>query len=175
MIIVILIFSLKYALKSSTGKKALDVLILRLPIFGKLFQRIYLVRFSRSLQTLLLSGINISKALSITSKVVSNEVYKELIIKTKKDVEDGNSMSLAFTGHKNIPKIVPQMISIGEKTGRLDSMLGNISRFFNREINNTIANLMTLMEPIIIVTIGIAVGIMVAAIILPMYNMSSAI
>ena len=170
-----LVFGIKITLKSQIGKKVFDTLILKIPIFGKLFQRIYLVRFVRSLQTLLLGGINISKALGITSKIISNEVYKELIIKTKKNVEDGNSMSLAFIGHKNIPKMVPQMISIGEKTGRLDVMLGNIARFFTREINNTVANLMTLMEPIIMVTLGIAVGIMVAAIIMPMYNMSSAV
>ncbi len=174
-IIIGLVFGIKITLKNPAGKKIFDTLILKIPIFGKLFQRIYLVRFVRSLQTLLLGGINISKALGITSKIISNEVYRELIVKTKKNVEDGNSVSLAFVGNKNIPKMVPQMISIGEKTGQLNVMLGNIARFFTREINNTVANLMTLMEPIIMVTIGIAVGIMVAAIIMPMYSMSSAV
>jgi type IV pilus assembly protein PilC len=119
-----------------------------------------------------MGGVNISKGLTITSEIVSNHVYKSLILKTKKAVEDGNSMSSAFEENRYVPSMVTQMISIGEKTGKLDVILGSISRFFGREIDNTVANLMTLMEPIIMVIIGIAVGVMVAAIIMPMYNMA---
>jgi len=165
--------SIKFIVRLPVGKRIVDIIILKIPIFGKLFQRIYLVRFTRSLQTLLTGGVNISKALAITSEVVSNQVYRDLILKTKKEVEDGSSITSVFATSKEIPKMVTQMMSIGEKTGRLSSILGSISKFFSREIDNVMTNLMTLMEPIIMVVMGVAVGIMVAAVIMPMYNMAS--
>lgn len=163
----------KYFASLPFGKRIIDTTLLRLPVFGRLFQRIYLVRFTRSLQTLLVGGVNISKALQIAAEIVTNYVYKEMILATKKSVEDGNSISSVFVASPVIPKMVSQMLSIGEKTGRLDVILERVTDFYSREINNTLANLMTLMEPIIMVIIGIAVGIMVAAIIMPMYNMAS--
>jgi type IV pilus assembly protein PilC len=166
-------FGIRYFKKTPVGKMFFDSWLLRLPIFGLLFQRIYLVRFARSLQTLLVGGVNISKALSISSEVVSNEVYKNIIEETIKEVEDGNSITSVFENRKEIPRMVSQMLSIGEKSGRLDSVLGRITNFYTREIDNIIANLMSLMEPIIMVVMGVGVGLMVAAIILPMYKMAS--
>ncbi|MCD4762251.1 type II secretion system F family protein [bacterium] len=155
------------------GKLLLDSILLKLPVFGKLFQRIYLVRFTRSLQTLIIGGVNISKSLSIVAEVVSNQVYKDLISQTKKEVEDGNSISTAFLSSAYIPKMVSQMMSVGEKTGKLDLVLERITDFYTREVTNIVSNLMTLMEPLIMVIMGIGTGIMVAAIIMPMYNMAS--
>jgi type IV pilus assembly protein PilC len=166
-------FGIRYFKKTPMGKMLLDSWLLKLPVFGLLFQRIYLVRFTRSLQTLIIGGVNISKALSISSEVVSNQVYKNLIEETIKEVEDGNSITSVFENSKQIPKMVSQMMSIGEKSGRLDSVLGRITDFYGREINNIIANLMSLMEPIIMVVMGAGVGLMVAAVILPMYQMAS--
>jgi type IV pilus assembly protein PilC len=166
-------FGVRYFKRTTIGKLFFDKLLLRLPIFGTLFQRIYLVRFTRSLQTLILGGVNISKALAITADVTSNEVYKKLINDTIKEVEDGNSITSVFENSPQIPKMVSQMMSIGEKSGRLDTVLGRITDFYGREINNIIANLMSLMEPIIMVVMGVGVGLMVAAIILPMYQMAS--
>lgn len=154
-------------------KRIMDKILLHLPIFGRLFRLIYLVRFTRSLHTLLVGGVNISKGLLIVSEVVDNQVYKDLILATKKEIEDGNSISLVFSNSKEIPSMVSQMMSIGEKTGKLDVILSRITDFYSREVDNMIANLMTLMEPIIMIVMGIGVGLMVAAIILPMYQMSS--
>ena len=154
-------------------KKVIDKMLLHLPIFGRLFRLIYLVRFTRSLHTLLVGGVNISKGLLIVSEVVDNQVYKDLILATKKEIEDGNSISLVFGNSKEIPSMVSQMMSIGEKTGKLDVILSRITDFYSREVDNMVANLMTLMEPIIMIVMGIGVGLMVAAIILPMYQMSS--
>lgn len=162
-----------YFKKTAYGKRFFDTMLLRLPIFGTLFQRIYLVRFTRSLQTLILGGVNISKGLAITAEVVTNEIYRDLIIETIKEVEDGNSITSVFENSEEIPKMVSQMMSIGEKSGRLDTVLGRITDFYSREINNIIANLMSLLEPIIMVVMGVGVGLMVAAIILPMYKMAS--
>ncbi len=164
--------SIKYALSQPMGQLIADNILLRLPIFGHLFKLIYMVRFTRSMNTLIIGGVSISRGLEITADVVSNVVYKELIQGTKQAVEDGNSISSVFQESKDIPIMVSQMMAIGEKTGRLDQILDKITDFYTREINNIIANLMTLMEPIIIIIIGLGVGTMVAAIILPMYQMA---
>ena len=163
----------RFFLRIPVGKRIVDNIILRLPIFGKLFQKIFLVRFTRSLQTLLKGGVNITKGLAITAEVVANTVYREMILETKKEVEDGNSITSAMEISPFVPIMVSQMMGIGEKTGRLDAILESITNFYGREIDNTIANLMTLMEPIIMVIMGIGVGTMVAAIIMPMYSLSS--
>lgn len=171
-IIVGLIFGVRFIISIPQGRKYLDILKLKLPIFGKLFQKIYLVRFTRSLNTLIIGGVAISNGLKITSEVVSNAVYRRLIEETIKEVEDGNSISSVFINSKEIPKMVSQMMSIGEKTGKLDLILERLTDFYAKEVANTVANLMTLMEPLIMVIIGVAVGIMVAAIIMPMYNLA---
>ena len=168
-----LVVGLKFYIKAPAGKRQFDFLKLRVPIFGKLWQRIYLVRFTRSMNTLIMGGVTIIKSLEIASEVVDNEIYKSLIKETSRAVEDGSSISSVFVDSKEIPKMVSQMMTIGEKTGKLDVILGRITDFYAREINNIVVNLMTLMEPIVIVILGIAVGIMVAAIILPMYNLAS--
>jgi len=146
---------------------------LKLPIFGHMFQLIYLVRFTRSMNTLIVGGVTISNSLRVAAEVVDNKIYQELIEETIKEVEDGNSISSVFIESSVIPKMVSQMMSIGEKTGKMDIILARITDFYGREIATMVANLMTLMEPIIMVVMGVAVGIMVAAIILPMYNMAS--
>lgn len=171
-IAVALIFGVRFIISIPQGRKCLDILKLKLPIFGKLFQKIYLVRFTRSLNTLIVGGVAISNGLKITSEVVSNSVYRRLIEETIKEVEDGNSISSVFINSKEIPKMVSQMMSIGEKTGKLDLILERLTDFYAKEVANTVANLMTLMEPLIMVIIGVAVGIMVAAIIMPMYNLA---
>jgi type IV pilus assembly protein PilC len=160
-------------LKTETGKKQFDYITLKLPIFGKLLQRIYLVRLTRSMNTLIVGGVTITKSLRIVADVVGNETYRHLIKETSKAVEDGESISSVFITSNEIPKMVSQMMSIGERTGKLDIILERITDFYSREVKNIIDNLMSLMEPIIMVIMGIAVGIMVAAIILPMYNMAN--
>lgn len=172
LVFIALLVALYFFIKKPAGRRILDTLILRLPIFGKLFQRIYLVRFSRSLNTLIVGGVALTEGLKISAAVVNNNVYKDLILKTVKEVEDGNSISSVFIKSGQVPKMVSQMMSIGEKTGKLDLVLEKVTDFYTREITNIIANLMTLMEPIIMVIMGIAVGIMVAAVILPMYNLA---
>jgi len=174
-VLVGLIVALRFYIKSPWGKKQFDFFKLKLPIFGKLFRLIYLVRFTRSMNTLIVGGVTISNSLKIASEVVDNSIYQELIEQTIKEVEDGNSISSVFLTSKEIPRMVSQMLNVGEKTGKLDIMLERITNFYGREIANIVVNLMTLMEPLIMVIMGVAVGIMVAAIILPMYNLASQI
>ena len=172
-IILGLVFGFRSYLGTSFGRRQFDYIILKLPVAGKLLQRIYLVRLTRSMNTLLIGGVTITQSLKIVSEVVGNETYRHLIKETSKAVDDGKSISSVFVNSNEIPKMVSQMLSIGEKTGKLDVILERVSEFYSREIKNIIANLMTLMEPIIMVIMGLAVGVMVAAIILPMYSMAS--
>ncbi len=167
------IFGLYFYSKTEKGKRNIDLFILKLPIFGGLWRRIYVTRFTRTMYTLISGGVTINKSLIISAEVIGNQVYRDLILKTSKSVEDGNSMSSVFVKSDDMPKMVTQIISVGEKTGKLDVVLEKISDFYIKEINNITNNLMVLLEPIILVIMGIAVGIMVAGIILPMYNMAS--
>ncbi|MBL7057720.1 type II secretion system F family protein [Patescibacteria group bacterium] len=164
----------KYYVATPKGGYVADYVLLKLPIFGKLFQKIYIVRFSRSMETLISGGITVTESLKVSGEVVNNKVFAKLIKKTTEEVEDGSPMSSVLSTSKLIPQMMSQMASIGEKTGKLDMILGRVAQFYQREVNTTIDNLMTLMEPIIMVIMGIAVGTMVAAVILPMYNMATA-
>jgi type IV pilus assembly protein PilC len=154
------------------GQKMLDLIKLKLPVFGNLFQLIYIVRFTRSMNTLIVGGVTISKSLEVVSDVVGNTIYKDLIDRSRKNVEEGSSLSKAFLESDIMPRMVPQMIVVGERTGKLDLVFSKITDFYSREISNILNNLVALLEPSIMVVMGVAVGIMVAAVIMPMYNLA---
>lgn len=169
----IAIVLLRLYLKTYNGRRQFDILKLRLPIFGPLFKYIYLMRFSRSLSTLLKGGVTITRSLEIVADVVGNTIYRELILETLDSINDGNPFSAVFEASDYIPKMVPQMIAVGEKTGKIDSVLDRITAFYTRESSNMLDNLSKLMEPLIMVLMGVGVGVMVAAVLLPMYNLAS--
>lgn len=171
--VIIIIFLLRRWFKTDFGRLQLDKFKINVPIFGKLFKNIYIIRFSRALSTLSKGGVNITKGLEITVKVVNNVVYQKIIIETLEAVNDGKPISSVMERRKEIPKMVPHMMSVGEKTGKLDEVLDKIVDFYNREVSNTLNNLSTIMEPLIMVVMGVGVGIMVAAILMPMYNLAS--
>ena len=166
-------FLIKLYLKTRKGRRNFDYLKLHLPIFGTLFKYIYLMRFTRSLSTLLKGGVTITKSLEIVAEVVSNVIYEEIILATLESINDGNPLSTVMENEPTIPKMVPQMLSVGERTGKIDVVLDKVTDFYSREADKMLANLSTLMEPIIMTIMGIGVGIMVAAVIMPMYNMAS--
>jgi len=171
-IVIGLIISLKFYISKPFGRRQLDYIKLKLPVAGKLFQKIYIVRFTRSMHTLIIGGVTISASLKIAADIVSNKIYRELIEETIEEVEDGNSISIVFSRSEEVPKMVSQMMSVGERTGKLDVILERLTNFYARDVDNSIGNLMTLMEPVIMIIMGIGVGIMVASIIMPMYNLS---
>jgi type IV pilus assembly protein PilC len=161
--------------KSKFGRYSWDLIRLRLPVLGNLFQKVYIVRFTRSLSTLLVGGVPINLALKIVAEVVENSVYRNLILKTSKSVEDGYSISTVFATSREIPQMLSQIMVIGEQTGQLDSVLDRMANFYAREIENILGRLTTLLEPLIIVFLGIVVAGIVSAVIMPMYNLASAI
>src|SRR3989339_297997 len=168
-----LFFGFRYVSKTPQGKEIIDSFKLKIPVFGNLFKMIYLVRFTQSLSTLTKGGVPLTAGLTIVAQVVGNNVYQKLIDQTIKEVEDGNSVAVVFLESAAVPKLISQMLSVGEKTGRLSEVLDKVSGFYSREIENMVANMTHLIEPFIMVLIGVAVGGMVASIIMPMYNLAN--
>jgi type IV pilus assembly protein PilC len=161
--------------KTEIGIRIFNLLKLKLPIFGKLWQMIYLVRFAGTLSSLVNAGVPLTEALRITGDVVDNYFYKKLIDEAIEKVKDGYSVAHVFSKSKMFPSMLSQMLKIGEKTGSLGDVLTKLANFYSREVENMVANLTSLLEPIIMVLIGVAVGGMVIAIIMPMYDMANAI
>lgn len=167
-----LIVGFKFLMRQPVAKRYWDYLKLKLPVFGPLFQKIYLVRFMRSMATLVEGGVPITASLNIVSDVVGNAFYKDLILRTAKGVQDGASIASLFLETKEMPSMIAHMISVGEKTGRIGEVLNKMTSFYAREVEGAVANLISLIEPMIMIIMGLGVGIMVAAVIMPMYSMS---
>ena len=170
-----LIVLFRFWLKSGVGKLTWDALKIQIPIFGTLFKKVYIVRFTRSLSTLIRGGVPITSALTITAEVVDNKAYEKLILDTVDEVEGGNSLATLFVKSKLMPKMLSQMMVIGEKTGKLDNVLEKLSDFYSREIDNLVDGLTSLIEPLILIVMGVGVGGMVAAIMLPMFKVAQSI
>jgi len=165
----------RFALRIPEVRYGFDWVKLKLPVFGKLAQRIYVVRISQSLGTLSAGKVPLADSLEIIKGIVGNQVYATLIEETILEVKDGNSIATVFAKSPVIPEMLSQMLIVGEETGRIDTILERITDFYTREIDNLVANLVTLIEPIVMILMGIAVGVMVAAIILPIYTLSTAL
>lgn len=158
------------------GKKGWDKYILKAPIFGKIFKEICLSRFSENLSTLIKGGLPISKAMEVSADVVGNEMYKEVILEAEAGIRRGEFMSAIFkTKREIIPPLVTQMILIGEKTGRLPSVLENLSKFYQKEVARMTENLVSLVEPLLILILGFGVGFIVVGVLMPIYQMAGSI
>ena len=166
---------LRFSLKQRPVRRWWDWMKIKLPVFGKLFQRIYIIRFTRSMNTLLKGGVPLPHALEITAEVVGSAVYRDLILRTVKQVQDGNPIAVEFVNSPEVPVMVSHMLSVGETTGQLEQILDRLTQFYAREVDNLVSNLVSLVEPLIMIVMGLAVGVMVAAIIMPMYNLASSL
>lgn len=160
-------------LKTQRGIEIFDEVKIRVPIVGLLMKKIYLARLTDNLSTLILAGIPIIRALEITADVVVNEVYRKIIFDAVESVKAGNTISYSFDKYREIPALVTQMIRIGEESGKLDFILKNTSGFYQRDVDNLLENFVSLIEPILIVILGIGVGGLVAAVLVPLYNLAS--
>lgn len=167
--VVVLFFRVK---KSKEGSRFFDRLLLRLPVFGKLLKFTYLARFGDNLSTLIRGGVPITKSLKITADAVGNTVYKELIYEVASEVKSGASIALVLERSRDMPPMVTQMVSVGERTGQLESILKNVSTFYSKEAERMVANLSRLIEPFLILILGGAVAILVAAVLMPIYNLA---
>ncbi len=157
--------------KTPSGRKRIDGLLLKLPIFGSICLKIAIARFSRTLSTLLSSGVPILQSLDITARTAGNVIIEEGIISIRTAVEQGKSFVEPLRAADIFPHMVSQMVGIGEQTGALDSMLGKIADFYEQEVDAAIANLLTLMEPALIGFLGVTIGGIVISMYLPMFSL----
>lgn len=176
-LIIILIISTfffyRYA-RVREGKLAIDRFKLSIPLVNDLFRKLYLSRFSDNMNTMLTSGISMLRGLELTSRVIGNEVYREILENSAESVKGGSSLSDSLARQSEIPGILIQMIKIGEETGQLGSILKTLSNFYRREVINAVDTMVSLIEPIMIVTLGLGVGILLSSVLIPIYNISSA-
>lgn len=175
LILALTIVGISTYIRTPSGRYAFDYLKIRLPIFGKIYQRIVLGRFSISLSSLLSSGVPLPTSLLIVADIVDNTVYHTLITKTVKEVESGNAISTVFLRSPVIPPMVAQMMNVGEETGKLDEILKKLGSFYAQEVDASLAVLTSLIEPIVIIALGIGAFIMVSGILVPIYNATTAI
>ncbi|MDT4968696.1 MAG: type pilus assembly protein PilC [Acidobacteriota bacterium] len=157
--------------KTENGRRRLDGMMLKLPILGGILRKIAVARFSRTLSTLLSSGVPILQSLDITARTAGNVVIEEAILKVRAGVERGESFVEPLQATEVFPHMVAQMIGIGEQTGALDAMLSKIADFYEQEVDSAIANLLTLIEPLLIAFLGVTIGSIVIAMYLPLFTL----
>jgi type II secretory pathway component PulF len=174
-IIMGVIGSVVYYIKTPDGRKEWDQVKINLPVVGIIFRYVYIVRFSENLAVLLAGGIPIVRALDIVSTVINNSVYEAIFVKTSEQVKIGGNIHSVLERSELIPPVVSHMIRIGEESGQIESVLGHISRFYEQETEMMTKNLSTLLEPVLMIIIGVMVGFMAVAVIMPIYDIAGQI
>ncbi len=161
--------------RSATGKVYIDGLKLSIPLAGNLFRKLYLSRIADNLDTMLSSGIAIVRSIEITADVVGNKVFENILKDTAEKVKSGSALSQALDRHAEIPQIMVQMAKVGEETGSLGNILKTLAKFYKREVDEAVDTLVGLIEPAMIVLLGVGVGVLLTSILVPIYNIASSI
>lgn len=161
-------------IKTEEGAIQFDRFKIDAPYLGSLYRKLYLSRISDNLNTMIISGIPILKSLEITASVVDNKIYHSILTEALKKVREGTPLSQAFSEHKEIPILLTQMIKVGEETGELGKILKSLANFYQREVTSAVDTLVGLIEPVMIVGLGLGVGFLLAAVLMPIYNIASA-
>ena len=164
-----------YYMKGQEGKKEWDQMKIKLPIVGPIFRYVYITRFAENLGVLLSGGIPIIRALTVVSSVINNVVFEDIFLRAAEEVRKGGNMSTVLKRSSDIPPMVTHMIKIGEDSGQIDAVLGHIAKFYDQETETMTKNLSTLLEPVLMIIIGVAVGFMAFAILMPIYNIAGQI
>jgi len=170
-VIIFAFMSYRYG-QTSEGEYALGEIKLKIPFVGNLYDKLYLSRIADNLSTMLESGVPMVRAIELTGTVVGNRVYEEILKETAEDVKTGSAISAAFQKHEQVPGIIVQMIKVGEESGELGKILKTMSNFYRREFNNAVDTLIDLIEPAMIVLLGLGVGSLLASVLMPIYTIS---
>lgn len=164
-----------YFIKTKTGREFWDKYRLRIPVFGAIAHKICLARFTRTLSSLVRSGVPILEVLQIVSATVGNVVMEKAIKSAAQDIERGEGISVAIGKNPIFPAMVTRMMSAGEQTGNIDSMLERVAKFLDDEVDSTLSGLMSLIEPMLIVFLGVVIGGMVVCMFLPIFNLANVV
>ncbi|HEX2639637.1 MAG TPA: type II secretion system F family protein [Pyrinomonadaceae bacterium] len=160
-----------YYYKTEKGRWQIDTLLLKLPVFGSLLRKVAVARFSRILSTLLSSGVPILQSLQITAKTAGNVIVEDAILKIRAGVERGENFVDPLKASNVFPHMVGQMVGVGEQTGALDAMLGKIADFYEEEVDTAIADILALIEPMLIAFLGVTIGSIVISMYLPLFTL----
>jgi type IV pilus assembly protein PilC len=173
------VVALGYAFKriyaTPGGKAVLDAMFLKVPVFGDLLRKVAVARFSRTLSTMLSSGVPILDALEIVARTAGNVVVEREILRTKGSIAEGKTIAEPLQGSKVFPGMVVQMISVGEQTGAMDAMLGKIADFYDDEVDTAVDALTSLLEPLLMVGLGGSIGCLLVAMYLPIFKIADAV
>jgi len=170
---VLLVVAFKRYYATHSGRRVVDGVVLKAPIFGTLMRKIAVARFCRTLSTLISSGVPILDGLEITARTAGNAIVEDAIMAVRKGVEGGLTVAQPLKESGVFPPMVVQMIGVGEQTGALDAMLSKIADFYEEEVDQAVSNLLTLMEPVMILFLGISVGGIIVAMYLPLFDLIS--
>jgi type IV pilus assembly protein PilC len=162
-----------FALKTRSGRLIYDRVLLKIPIFGILITKVILARFFQTLATLLKSGVDIVASLEIAGRVVNSIPVEKMVENIRLRVMEGSSLAVEMVNYRFFPRMAVTMVSVGEKSGRVDELLTKISEFFTEEVDATVEGLSAIIEPIMIVFLGFIVGIFIVAMYLPVFKMAS--
>jgi type IV pilus assembly protein PilC len=166
-------YAFKKYYQTNNGRRTVDRLLLKMPVLGNVLRKIAVARFARTLSTLITSGVPILEGLSITAKTAGNAIIEESLMKTRTSIEQGKTIVEPLRESGVFPTMVTQMVSVGEQTGALDSMLTKIAEFFEDEVDAAVADLLTAIEPIMILVLGVIVGGIVISMYLPLFTLIS--
>jgi type IV pilus assembly protein PilC len=165
-------FLVRYS-RTSAGRAQLAHFKLEIPYLGNLYKMLYLSIISDNMNTMVLSGIPMTKAIEVTAQVVGNDVYKRILEESLEAVRGGSSFSQSLSQYEEIPGMLVQMIKVGEESGELGSILGTMAHFYQREVVDAVDTLVGLIEPVMIVVLGISVGIIMASVLIPIYDIAN--
>ena len=161
--------------KTKQGRLIWDTAKLKIPIFGKILQKTYLARFADNLNALVKGGVSIIQSLNISGQVIGNVVFQKILYQARDQVKSGQSISSTLEQHKVFPPLFNQMVRTGEQSGKLDVILGKLSSFYNKEVDNIVNNLSQLIEPVLIVGLALGVAVLVFAVFMPIYNLAGSL
>jgi type IV pilus assembly protein PilC len=161
--------------KTYDGRRRIDAIMLRIPVLGSVLRKIAVARFCRTLGTLVSSGVPILEALEITARTSGNSIVEDAIMATRKSVEEGKTISEPLKASEVFPPMVVQMVAVGEQTGALETMLNKIADFYEDEVDEATANLLALLEPVMICFLGVVIGGIVISMYMPMFDLISKI
>ena len=174
-VIAVIFIGMKYYLDTKKGKRNFDKLVLKIPAIGAIITKIQLSQFTRLLALLLGSGLSIMKALELTAQSLKNEMFRDTVMSAKEEVEKGGALAIPIARSEYFPLLVSSMIAVGEETGEIDIVLEKVSQYYKEEVNVATSNLSSILEPVFLVIMGLAVGFIALAVYMPMFQLSSAI
>jgi type IV pilus assembly protein PilC len=169
------VLGLRFYYQTPNGQRVIDGLVLKLPVIGELIRKVAVAKFTRTLGTLISSGVAILDGLEITARTAGNKIIEEAVMRTRASIAEGKTIAEPLKASKVFPPMVVSMIAVGEQTGALDAMLSKIADFYDEEVDVAVGNLTSLLEPMLMVFLGIVIGGVVIAMYLPIFKLITVI